>query len=280
MEVIPENDAGFPESTMNDNHKLCISLDDAPFYCSPLKNLNMTFAGLLEGQHSLSAKIWKDGDLLEVSHTEDLFFTTINDLSLIDPGNDNKKKRHIPAEQKSNNKPVTVDYPYLKLASPMFLGTYYPNLPLRIELEPSNKEEFEKYFKYGYKCFCIDGASGFGCFPLYSSEHNNPLVLGLTPGMHTAEAILLHPDSGDLLPLSSSGTITFFIVGKSNQGAIMTADFEMDGLKYSIPIANGGDITTQATIFCSDNEMPGADCVLSVSNHLKNIAIQLNLLKQ
>lgn len=277
IEEIVENKARFLENSTN--NKVCVSLDDAPFYCT--STLNITFAGVLEGQHTLSTRIWIKGNLIEDSQTEVVVFTIINDLSLIGrlDYDDDDDEVLTQAEQNRSNEKVMVEYPNVKIASPLLLGTYRPNLPLLIDIEPSNKKQFERYFRNGYKCFCIDGGSGFGCFPLFSNEDMHPLVVGLTPGLHTVEAILLDPRSGELLPLSSSGTTTFFTVGQNNEGSIMVGKLEFEGMTYSVPIENGGDISTQATIFCSDIKHLAADCVLSASNHLKNIAIQLKLLE-
>jgi hypothetical protein len=271
-EVIAIDLKSFEESEM----KVCVSLDDAPFYCYSRKSSTIMFAGLVEGQHSLTAQLWSNGKLVEGSQSETVIFTTVSDPSLV------KQTPFKPINrsenQQNNNKsgPVTVDYPPIEIRSPMALGTYHPNIPLHTHIDVSSKPLFEKYFQNGYKCFCIDGTSGFGCFPLFQEEH--PFVVGLSPGTHTVLAMLSHPENGTLLSASTSGVITFYTVGPNNEGSIMTGDVNVGGLKYSIGLARGGDISVQTNIFCKEIGIENDSCTVPVLNHLKNTAIKYNLL--
>lgn len=250
--------------------RICFSLDEAPFYCYSRKSSTIMFAGLVEGQHSLTAQLWNNGKLVEGSQSETVIFTTVSDSSLIN------REAFKPKQTEFNSEPVTVDYPPIEIRSPISLGTYHPNIPLHTHIDTSNKPSFQKYFQHGYKCFCIDGTSGFGCFSLFQEEH--PFVVGLNPGTHTVVAMLTHPENGALLSSSTSGLITFFTVGPNNEGSLMTGDINVGGLTYSIGLARGGDITVQTEIFCKEIGIENDSCTVPVLNHLKNLAIQNNLL--
>jgi hypothetical protein len=272
VEVITMDLKSFDESDV----KICASLDDAPFYCYSRQSSSIMFAGLVEGQHSLTTQLWKEGKLVEGSQSDTVIFTTVNDSSLVNREPFKPNHRLENQQSESNSGAVTVEYPPIKIRSPIALGTYHPNIPIHTHIDASNKPSFEKHFQNAYKCFCIDGTSAFGCFSLFQKEQ--PFVVGLAPGMHTILALLSHPENGALLPSSTSGVITFFTVGPNNEGSIMTGDVEVGGLKYSIGLASGGDITVQTNIFCKEIGIENESCTIPVLNHLKNIATQKNLL--
>ena len=70
--------------------------------------------------------------------------------------------------------------------------------------------------------------------------------------MHTIQAALSHPSNGNLLLESSVGTKMFFVSGNSNEAAAFTADVNIRGNMYRIPIVHGGSIASQTYAFCHD----------------------------
>lgn len=170
-------------------------------------------------------------------------------------------------------------YPVVDLVSPLEKVSYSgTSVSLRSQLRPEDPILFEKYFNRSYVCFNIDIATAHSCFPIYG-DTVSPLVVGLDAGMHTIEASLCHPHTGELLVASSTGTRVFFMAGESNEGAAFTADINLRGKSYAVPIVKGGCITEQAKSVCSDVGLSNnTACFNPVYNHLKEVAGQSGFL--
>ena len=116
-------------------------------------------------------------------------------------------------------------------------------------------------------------ATAHSCFPIFGEE--DPLVLGLEPGMHTIIAAISHPETGNLLGESSAGIQVFFMTGKSNEAAALTAKINIRGKAHTVPVAKGGDIIEQSKALCYKVGLSSSNmCIESVSSHLATVAQQ------
>jgi hypothetical protein len=145
---------------------------------------------------------------------------------------------------------------------------------LRPLLMPSDPEQFEKFFKFAFNCFNLDLSTAHACFRIFN-DLGDPFVLGLDGGMHTIEASLAHPNTGELLDGSSEGTKMFFMTGNDDEAALFVADINIRGKVHNIPLVKGGCIVAQTKTFCAsvgleDNSL----CLNPVYDHLKEIASQ------
>ena len=287
LEIIAQNQDAFHEAYDQDG-RICLSLDDGPFHCWPIDSRIM-FSNAVDGSHSLVAKLYRNGELKEETSSESVTFTTVTDPT--DP-NQNPRTYHDqgPSWSKDDTpKPdedaeaapedseeVQVAFPLVHLISPADRVSYTgSDVTLTTFMEPRNPDIFEKYFQHSFTCFNIDIATAHACFPLFKNRFG-PLVIGLENGMHTIEASLSNPNTGDLLEESSRGTTTFFMAGKSNEGAAYTAEINIRGKLHRIPIVRGGCLAEQTKALCRSVGLEGqAVCVDPVFQHLQLVANQI-----
>lgn len=278
ISIITDDEESFRKAYVDGNSgRVCLSLDEGAYSCWPVSNGRVFFSQVVEGSHSLVAKIYKDGKLIDQSISS-VNFTTVINPSFYDPNTSyHNQLRHqeIREEAKDSGEGAHVSFPIVDLMSPLEKVSYHgTSIELQSRLRPKDPEMFEKFFNNSYICFNVDIATAHACFPIFG-DATKPLILGLESGMHTIEASLCHPHTGDLLLSSSSGTIVFFMAGDSNEGAAFTANVNIRGKSYEVPVVKGGCITTQAKNLCSSVGLADTmTCFDSVHNHLKEVAAQ------
>jgi len=285
---------------IDDNGRVCFSLDLEPYHCWPLNKGVVFYSQAVEGSHTLSARLYRNGSMDENSASSTVTFTTVNDANIeLYPNatfhNQTILMNDSTTSDKSNTtleKTINVTFPAVQIISPADKVSYTgDNITFQSLLKPSNEEIFRNYFRYSFVCINIDMASAHSCFRIFDSDSNYtkiqtdekrlPLVLNLDPGLHTIEASLSHPVTGDLLDQSSLGTHIFFMTGKFNEAAALTVKINIRGKSYSVPVAKGGDIIEQSKAVCYkavgvDNGMN--TCLESVSKHLLTVAQQSGLI--
>ena len=101
----------------------------------------------------------------------------------------------------------------------------------------------------------------------------DPFILNLKIGMHTIEALLINPQTGNLLKDSSRGKKVFFMAGDSNEGAHFVADINVRGMLHKVPMVQGGSIVEQARSLCSSvGLVDSIDCIEPLAGHLRSVA--------
>ena len=154
------------------------------------------------------------------------------------------------------------------------MDLYY--IGFKTRLNPINPHLFEKYFQNSYTCFKVDFATASACYSIFN-YNTDPFILGLNIGMHTIEASLVNPETGDLLQNSSSGRQTFFMAGTSNIGADFVVDVNIRGKLHRVPMLQGGSIQKQSKYLCASVGTGGnVDCIEQIQQYLTNSAIILN----
>ena len=171
---------------------------------------------------------------------------------------------------------MKVDFPIVQMISPREKVSYAGTiLTLRPLLTPPDPEQFEKFFKVAFNCFILDISTAHACFRVFNNL-GNPFVLGLDGGMHTIEASLAHPSTGELLEGSSEGTKLFFMTGKDDEELLFAANVNIRGNVHNIPLAKGGCIVAQTKSFCASVGLETNSLCLNppVHDHLKERANQ------
>jgi len=312
LKIQSTNETQFRETYIeNKEGRICLSLDQSPYVCWPPIG-RMFFTQATEGEHEIVATLWRNGLLEESTTSERISFTTIFNPKIIQEEshdkvkpqhsleshsyrtNDNMRRDNV-MENRSNpsNDVVNVTYPIVHITSPL-RKVSYPGESLFFDYDlpiTENQGLFKKYFQTAFVCINVDIATAFSCFPIFGLSNNTttttttnqasstiPWLVGLSKGMHTIEAMLSHPETGDLLPASSSGTIMFFMAGAENEGAAFIGSINIRGKRYDIPIMRGGCLEAQTQAFCrsiaglSDLHQACMDPVLS---HLQEVAVQV-----
>jgi hypothetical protein len=267
--------------------KVCLSLDDSNYFCWPISSTIM-FSNTVDGSHTLQAKLYQNGQLLDKSTSEVITFTTVSDPTMADedveyhtqsPGWNTKLEDEImDLDQTDDEEATDVSFPQIQLLTPMSRVSYSgTDISLDALVEPVDPDVFNKFFGHAYTCFNIDMATAHFCFPLFQEE--NPMAVGLNIGFHTIETSLSNPETGELLEASSSGTMVFFMAGDDNMGAAFTAEMNLRGKLHRIPVVMGGCISQQSKSLCRAIGLENNDvCVAPVFEHLRMIASQVGFL--
>jgi hypothetical protein len=223
LSIQSSNETEFRQSYMEKNQgRICISLDRGPFVCWPLYG-KMYFTQATEGEHEIVAMLWKNGSLDPLSSSEKVTFTSVHNPLIIQEPLQHPEilERNNPVGASS----VHVTYPVVQITSPLAKVSYKgTSVHFQFTLPHVDDDEmFGKHFQAAFVCINVDIASAFSCFPRLGSNQTSsdrfsgfgvvPWLLGLSKGVHTIEAILSHPETGELLLGSSSGTQMFFMAG-------------------------------------------------------------------
>jgi hypothetical protein len=294
-----------------DEYKVCISLDDGHYSCWST-NSTIVYANAIHGSHSLIAKLFKDGNLLDETASSLVTFTTVSDPTMnisgvefhsqfsqpqanqnqhpddveetVDlDGNDVSNSTSSDDDDSSDSDDVEegvhVSFPSVELLTPSDQVSYTgSDLIIDTSLKPQDPEQFSKYFQNSFTCFSIDMATAQSCFQLFRDA--KPLMVGLDIGFHTIEASLTNPETLELLEASRSGMKTFFMAGQDNQGAIFTAEINLRGKLHQIPIVKGGSLVAQTNALCRSVGLAEQGiCLDPVFRHLVMVGRQVGFIQ-
>jgi hypothetical protein len=276
----------FKKAYEGDGHA-CLSLDEGPFHCWNFDNAKMFYTEATDGNHTLIAKLYKDGTLQDETSSEKISFTMVHNPEFIEGDLDLHSQNMINRESEKDETileeedGVEVTYPVVQIMNPLHRVSYSgTDIGIRTLLEPINPKLFEKFFQNGFSCFNVDFATAYACYPLFQ-DNAHPFVLGMNVGMHALEASLLNPETGNLLKDSSTGRHIFFMAGQSNKGAHFVADINIRGKLHKVPLVQGGSILAQAKSLCSSVGLTGnVDCIEPVLQHLTVVADQHGFVNQ
>jgi hypothetical protein len=285
INIPPSQEERFQTAYNHDGH-ICLSLDDGPLFCwSVIGEVKMYFADVTDGQHTLIAKLYKDGEIQDATVSAIVNFTMVHNPEFAE-GVDFHLQEHYEKptedvdEQKANdkNEKVEVIFPVVDLVNPANRVSYAGNsISMKTNLEPQDPEIFQMFFLHGFICFNIDFATAYACYSIYNYDAN-PLVLGLDIGMHTISAALINPETGDILKESMGGRTTFFMAGKSFEGAQFVADINVRGRLHKVPLIPGASLREQSKHLCSSIGNEGTlDCIEAIKMHLFQAARQQNI---
>jgi len=276
IHVQPSTEALFKKAYEHDGH-LCVSVDEGPYHCWNLDNAQILFNEVTDGNHTLNAKLYKDGKLQHETSSSEISFTMVHN-----PEFDDEIKFHnqnitsqddVPVvdEEYNQEEGAQVSFPVVEVLSPKDRVSYTGNhIGIKTLLKPSDPEQFKKYFENSFTCINIDLATVHACYPIFD-EYNDPLILGLNNGMHTMQASLMNPETGDLLDDSIHNNI-FFMAGNANEGAHFVADINIRGKLHKVPIVQGGSLVEQAKYLCTSVGLTGSlDCLDPVYKHLTQV---------
>ena len=270
------------------NSKVCLSLDDSNYFCWPLSSTIM-FSNTVDGSHTLQAKLYHNGNLLDATSSEEIMFTTISDPTMADEDVEYHSQSPVwnteelqdevidldQIDDEEDEEGTDVSFPQIQLLTPMHKVSYSgTEVLLDTLVTPADPDVFNKFFRRAYTCFNIDMATAHFCFPLFQEE--KPVAVGLDIGFHTLETSLSNPETGELLEASSSGTQVFFMAGNDNEGAAFTAEMNLRGKLHRIPVVMGGCIAQQSKSLCLSVGLEhNVACVGPVFDHLRMIASQV-----
>ena len=259
----------------SEDGRVCVSLDNSAFHCWPINDGRIYFSQAIEGSHTIVAMLFNNGKLQGSSKSEAVNFTTVNDPN-IEIGEEDENfnlKATQEIDEEIFPEEVNVTFPVLQVVSPAEKVSYTgTSIIFRSNIEPDDEKQFEKYFSKSFRCFNIDISTAYACFPIFGDKID-PFVLGLKNGMHTIDAALSHPQTGDLLDKSNQGTRIFLIAGNSNEGALFTVDINIRGESYIVPVVKGGCIARQSQAFCESLGLTkNKKCTEPVLQHLREVA--------
>ena len=274
---------------------MCLSLDDGPFFCSET-NRAVMYSNVDEGEHTLVAKMYQNGDFAKFARAASIRFTTTLDPTKLSEQDriafedqlKVKKQNFTSFEENSEEeKLVEVTFPKVHLVSPHHRVTY-AGTELKVEtmIDSQDHPHFQFYFINSYTCLSLDLSPTYFCHALHldNSSHQTKSIMVATSlgiGLHTIEVALSHPETGEILDMSKSGKRISFVAGKSMEGAQFVTAINLRGKSIQIPVAAGGNIQTQSQEICRQagfhekNEEDFASCFQLVLEHLIMIANQL-----
>lgn len=194
------------------------------------------YSNAAEGEHTLEAMLYNDGELKTASRTT-ATFALVNDPDIVGSSKDMPEAEQEQDQDITLNEEVQVLFPVVKVSSPAANVTYPgTSVSVRLMIEPTDAKILKHYFENAFVCINIDSAPAYSCFAIFDdNKFSPPLVLGLKNGIHTNEAALSHPETGELLPGSFSGTSIFFTSGE------FAVDVTVSGDNYIIPIVEGSN---------------------------------------
>ena len=283
VQIVPENETAFRQKYLqNGDGRLCLSLDEAPYHCWPIDNAKIFFSQAIEGSHSIVAKLFKGGELQHTTKSKTTTFTIVYNPKLeVESGTQFYSQIQAEDEENEEDELVDVTFPVLRVVSPAEKVSYSGNsITFASILQPLDPNQFKTYFSKAFTCLKVDAATAHSCFPIFGAKLD-PLVLDLETGMHTIEAVLSHPQTGDLLEGSSLGPRIFFIAGVSNEAALFTAEVNINGQIHVIPIVKGGSIFEQTKALCFNVGLHNdTACSNQVLEYLKSAAEQRGIISQ
>ena len=265
--------------------RVCLSLDESSWFCWAFDSKIM-LSNTVDGTHTLQAKLYHKGKLLDRSSSDVITFTTVSDPT-IEESHDYHNQEipvwHADIEDAVldldeihtvDEEGTEVSFPTVQLLTPMDKVSYSgTDVMIDTLVEPENPKQFNVFFRHAYTCFNIDMGTAHFCSPLFQDD--KPIVVGLDIGFHTIEASLSNPETGDVLEESSSQFV-FFMAGTNNEGAAFTAEMNLRGKLNRIPVVKGGCITQQAISLCrSIRQEHNPSCFVPVVDHLRMIATQV-----
>lgn len=265
--------------------RVCLSLDESNWFCWAFDSKIM-LSNTVDGTHTLQARLYHKGKLLDRSSSDVITFTTVSDPTIEeshDYHNQEMPEWHADIEDAVldldeidtvDEEGTEVSFPTVQLLTPMDKVSYSgTDVMIDTLVEPENPKQFNIFFRHAYTCFNIDMGTAHFCSPLFQDD--KPIVVGLDIGFHTIEASLSNPETGDVLEDSSS-QIVFFMAGTNNEGAAFTAEMNLRGKLNRIPVVKGGCITQQAISLCrSIRQEHNRACFSPVFDHLRMIASQV-----
>lgn len=259
---------------------VCISLDEAPWHCWPTSNGRMHFSRAIEGSHTVRAKLYYNGMFVEEFSNEMVQFTVVHNPDMAtEVEHDTMVHLNHDNGSEDETEVVTINVPVVQMLSPADKVTYPGSMvQFRSELTPREPEIFHKYFNHSFVCMNIDAATAHTCFPIYGYiDDDVPFITGIDPGFHTFEVSISHPETRDLIDLSSSGTKTFLVSGDNDEAVLTSIPVEVDGKTTSIPISKGTDPLAQAKHFCASIYLAqDVTCLTSVSQRLSSAIETIN----
>lgn len=165
---------------------------------------------------------------------------------------------------------ITLDMPFIEVVTPLEKVTLPGSKAEFVSnIQTTDSEKFEEYFKHQFLCFNVDASSAHACWPVFSNG-TKPFVAALNPGLHTVEAVLTHPETRQGIEETQTEFRTFFTAGDDNESAAVVAQVEVDEVMYDIPVANGGNAETQGFFFCGSKGITDERCVTMVAQKIES----------
>eukprot|EP00514_Thraustochytrium_sp_LLF1b_P010725 CAMPEP_0184558708 /NCGR_PEP_ID=MMETSP0199_2-20130426/46051_1 /TAXON_ID=1112570 /ORGANISM="Thraustochytrium sp., Strain LLF1b" /LENGTH=537 /DNA_ID=CAMNT_0026955975 /DNA_START=164 /DNA_END=1777 /DNA_ORIENTATION=- len=198
---------------------VCISMDGSPFSCWPIFNISRfpLFTNLSLGEHTIVAKLTDpvpDGDLLESSSTTSSFIVVPRPEEEEEEKNEDAVRRsdhEEPEDKEDENKTEVISIPRVSIEHPgeevAVPGTFEARLNV---MTAANLTQFRRLFKDSFICLELDEVTFQSCWPIFE-ENYYPKFFNLEPGMHILESHITHPNTVEILPMTSMGKRNFWV---------------------------------------------------------------------
>mmetsp|Transcript_14369 Transcript_14369/g.22156 ORF Transcript_14369/g.22156 Transcript_14369/m.22156 type:complete len:405 (-) Transcript_14369:465-1679(-) len=256
--------------------QMCFSLDDAPWHCWSARHGRVHYSQAVEGPHTLVAILYHNNTLLDDFKSETVSFNVVHDPEFGSDGDTKNNTMKSKSDANGNGEEdeaekIHIDVPVVQIMAPINKATYPGNeISFHSQIQPSDPDIFEKYFNHSFVCINMDAATAHSCFPIYGQDNDTlPIITAIPSGLHTIEAALMHPNTRDLINITSSETKTFFTSGNDHKEAAFIIHVTVDGEQKEVPVVRGSDFRAQAHAFCASIFLPHDNqCIIGVEEKL------------
>lgn len=199
----------------------CLSIDGTPPACWPVLDDDAPlprFVHVSEGEHTLRSAITDpSGEWIEPESWSTLRRFVVKDPKESDDagngasgGGDEENGAKGEANE-GNGGAFQIEIPVASIRSPPEMSVITSRfIDMAYAVVTPDPEGFETHFSAAFACGSLDGAPHV-CWPLFNVSHN-PRWIGLKEGVHTLQAAVTHPNTGDEIDESVSELRAFIIL--------------------------------------------------------------------
>ncbi|GMI38667.1 hypothetical protein TeGR_g5777, partial [Tetraparma gracilis] len=108
----------FNESYAGPTSRVCVALDSSPYYCWPVVGGRIRFVGAVDGQHTVTAVLMKQGQLLPETETGVRAFASIEDPNEADDDEEEVVGEEGDIDLDKQEEQVTLGIPNLEMILP------------------------------------------------------------------------------------------------------------------------------------------------------------------
>ena len=289
VSIEPVNGEVFTESYNTTNSRVCVSIDDGPYSCWPVFGGRIRYINAIEGEHNLYAVLMKRGEIVPETTTPVLHFTTVENPDIEKPDDEGESESSAKEEEDEKERvkmdmpqlnlqvpPEKVTLPgssvqiVSKVSTPALLArpkvirevlacaeflSHAPPFACLLacssygQVEISNSDLFEEYFKFQYNCYNVDAATAHACWAIFD-DNAIPYMTKLEPGLHTVDGMITHPETRLGIKDTLTDTRTFYTAGDKNEAAELIVEIEVDDSVHKVAVAKGSDASNQGFYFC------------------------------
>ena len=250
---------------------LCLSLDYHPSACYPMFHEIPIRFKAEKGVHTIHAHVTdpKTGDMVEDSRSDAITFRLgpqeVPQLSGPFPGTEVAKPEEPEPDDEAEQ--VQIGIPSLSVEYPAETDSIPDDrFDVIASVEAPDPEAFQTHFKAGLIAVSLDG-DHYACFPVVDAKFY-PRFMNVDGGVHFLVAQLVHPQSFELIPETSSGPRTFQSRPRPVARKPHSVDLVIDQRRLTFKGETHKSRATDAMNFCHSRNVFEIDCVVNIMRSL------------